>query len=123
MMAPQNVVRQFLQSIPELALTVRRAANLDEPYGAFGEIGRWLIDEIHAGNEDGVLVKRTLAFFDEMAQSADREVLNILAAGAFESLSDDEAAVEVVRDRLTGRARGFLEKIVNGETWTDEDIR
>ena len=85
-MAPQNVVRQFLQSIPELALTVRRAANLDEPYAAFGEIGRWLIDEIHAGNEDGVLVKRTLAFFDEMAQSADREVLNILAAGAFESL-------------------------------------
>ena len=58
-----------------------------------------------------------------MAQSRDREVLNILAAGAFESLSDDEPAVEVVRDQLTGRARRFLEKIVNGKTWTEEDIR
>lgn len=123
MMSPQNVVRRFLQAIPELALMVRRAADMDEPYAAFDEIGRWLIEQVHAGNEDGELVDRVLAFFEQMAQSRDPEVVNILTAGAFESLSDDETAVEVILDRLIGRTQRFLDKIVRGETWTDEDTR
>lgn len=111
-MTSSNAVSQLLEKIPELA-SYRPGFEADLPYDTFGSFALFLCDEIRAGrNKD--LLDRAFEVLNEMADSSDREVLNLLVVGVFEVLSNDDTCIEAATKHLSEAGNRLLQRTLSG---------
>jgi hypothetical protein len=73
----------------------------------FGDVARLLQNEQLLGNE----AERVFKFFNDLAETGDREAVDVLATGALEKFNDDARSQRMARRNLHGRALEILEEM------------
>jgi hypothetical protein len=74
--------------------------------------------EFEQGSGESDVSERLFRFFNQMAESRDPGVINLLTVGAFKSMTDDE----MLKSKLSRRARAMFEKVMREETWERGDL-
>ena len=98
------LVERLLNNCPFLATRVD-SAHLDLPTVIFGQVAGLLAARgLTAEQED-----RVFDHFNDLAERADTEVLDILGTGAIEMFNDSSGAQRLARAKLRGHALAMLE--------------
>lgn len=84
------------------------------PYSILGNFGLFLKDGICQGRIDEARLNSYFEFLNEMGESNDLEVRNLLVVGILEILTDYEKSVLITREKLRGRALALFEKTLSG---------
>ncbi|MCG8556060.1 MAG: hypothetical protein MJD61_12355 [Proteobacteria bacterium] len=109
----QNVVQRFQSAVPELS-DHADAFYEDLPHDAFGTWTLALIKLLQHSSVDGNLLQKVADFLDAMAESPDKEVVNLLEVSVLEILADDEACIGRIEPRLGELARAHLDRVRQG---------
>src|SRR5687767_12301545 len=83
-----NVVPQLVSRVPEFAET-EHDWNADLPHDAFGSFAQFLCTQIQQGTTDELLM-RAFNLLNEMASSADEDVIDLLVVSVLEIIADDD---------------------------------
>jgi hypothetical protein len=112
MLTYQTVVQSLLEAVPEF----RRTSNewdADLPNEVFGTFALHLCDAIRRGT-DPALVDAGFRFLNEMAESGDEEVVNLLVISVLEILADDQICTDRCNAASGEKVRALLERVVAG---------
>lgn len=75
-----------------------------KPYMLFGDFGIYVRDLIDHGNCDKTELKKIFRFLNEMGESSDEEVHNLLTVGVLEIITDSNEATMLAKKNLKGDA-------------------
>ena len=105
----QAIVSNLLARFPDFAKDAFVAGK--GPYGVLGEFARYLQRGLLAATLSPAEVKRAFEFLNELGDTRDIEVQNLLAVGVMETLGDEKVSVDAARDQLTGGALQSFEEV------------
>lgn len=104
-----TAVSTLLLRIPELAASGDELY-LDLPHPTFGTFALFLCQQIALGAPDELLDRAT-QLLNEMAESPDDAVQNLLEVSVFEIVADREHCLRFVEPRLTKNALSHLNRV------------
>ena len=76
-----------------------------QPYMLFGDFGIYIRDYINNGDYDENELGKMFDFLNEMGNSPDEEVQNLLTVGVLEIITDSSAAIMLARKKLRDSIR------------------
>ncbi|HEY2566236.1 MAG TPA: hypothetical protein VGH95_00805 [Candidatus Aquirickettsiella sp.] len=88
-----------------------------QPYMLFGDFGIYIRDLIDHGSYDENELDKLFDFLNEMGNSSDEEVQNLLTVGVLEIITDSSTAMMLARKKLKGIALEDL--ILIQKYWAD----
>ena len=104
-----SLYQELIENFPELRDSFDPNTGI---YCNFGELGLSIRDEIVKKQFGVEFLDRAFRYLNNLANSADREVLNLLSVGVLEILTDSEDSVCFARKNLNGKALIMLEDLV-----------
>ncbi len=105
MKGPHPTVRSFREACPFLKSPLFDN-DLELPTAYFGHVALGLIEGRWSTPEE----QQIFAYFNDVAESEDLEVVTTLKTGAIELLNDSASAQRIARANLKGKALQFLEE-------------
>jgi hypothetical protein len=107
-----NVVDALLRRVPEFVDSGEQWYP-DLPHDVFGTFAIWLCGLI-AQEAGSTVIDRALALMNEMAESDDDEVVNLLEVSVLEFVADRPECLRKLETRLSGVARAHLDRVRQG---------
>ncbi len=94
----ENLIENFPKFIQEM--------NPDDsqPYMIFGDFGIYIRNLIDRGNYNEAELNRIFQFLNEMGESSDKDVHNLLTVGILEIVIDSSEAIKISEKNLKGEA-------------------
>lgn len=121
MQSPGSEVRSVISAANILAVLGERfpKMRLDyDPdggvYDVLGDLAIHLRDGLDAGRLDEAVLSAAIELFNEMAESEDVEVKNLLVVGIFEMLTDSDATIAAMKRHLGVTANELFERVLIG---------
>lgn len=100
----QNAVEALLRRVPEFSRDTE-GWHADLPYDVFGNLGLYLRDLFRKPRQYPELLARIFNLLNEMSESEDEELVNLVAVGVLELLTDDEHDAALAREFLGAAGR------------------
>lgn len=98
----EKLTQRLLKDFPNF-ITEMKPDDL-QPYMLFGDFGIYIRDLINHGSYDENELDKIFDFLNEMGNSSDEEVHNLLTVGVLEIINDSSEAVTLARRKLKGEA-------------------
>ncbi len=106
----QNVIETLLQRVPELSRDTD-GWHTDLPYDVFGNLGLYVRDLFRKPEQNRELLARIFCLLNEISESGDERLVNLLAVGVLELLADDEGDAALARKFLRSSGRDLLKQL------------
>ena len=104
MLVPRtDPVKLLLDRMPEFGARLD-TGDLDLPYVVFGFFAQYLLDL----SEGDPILDRAVAFLNELAETGDPELENLVQVSVFESIAGEDRSVRIKRGLRDKAARLFL---------------
>jgi len=134
-----GIEKELLTRIPEVGARVEKVfgshydlkMELPEPYPVFGAALRPLVFDVLSDEPNDELLKRIFSFLEEMANSLDPNVTDLLGIEILEPLTFDRARIQRAWGYMGKRTRelaketarygGWLENLPSEEASADQD--
>ena len=112
LLKPENVVAALRERVPAFAAARFKDESFishedDSPYLCFGDLGRFLLDLVSRKSNTAEEIDTIRGSFDllnEMGNSSNPEVVNIVAVTVFEMLTDAPEGIAAARSYLSEQA-------------------
>lgn len=110
-----NVVQSLEKRIPEFTQSeeykdLEKMESLSLPYIVFGALRRFY-DEQYLKNKRE-LIKKLSQFLEEMANSKETDLVNLLAVGFLENISPFKSSYKLVRETFGPKTKKLLDDVL-----------
>jgi len=96
-----NILEMLKQVVPNIHSMLDPKLFIDPlDYVIFGDLALWLLSMLNDGNTSDTDVNDLFSLLNQMAESADPEVVNILQIGFFEVLKDGDPDLNILNQKL-----------------------
>ena len=101
-MNTMKFVTRLLKEFPRFVSTMK--PDDLQPFMIFGDFGIYIRDSIDGDELDKNELMEIFVFLNEMGESDDEEVHNLLTVGVLEIITDNSKALKIAREFLKGEA-------------------
>lgn len=113
----EKIMTNLIEKFPDFKKSQCYEKEELTPYNVFGDFAVYIQDGLSASSISVDELKKASAFMNNMADSQDKYIQNLLVVGVFEVFTDQQDTVIWVRESLNENAVKLFEKTLRG--WSD----
>jgi len=115
-----DMVKILLDRVPafrdsRLARETLTPDDYELPYVVFGRFATFLNELLRSTSSDDITVLESFRLLNDMGNSSDQGIANLVAVGVYEVLLDSPQSVHMARQLLYGKAIDLFETMI--QTW------
>lgn len=88
------------------------------PYSVFGDFAIFFQEGVSNNSISQDEIEKAFCFFNELAESENNDVLNLLVVSVFEVFTDNSITIDLARQKLTDKGRKLFERTLRG--WNND---